>query len=555
MLSGRIRIAWFLCLTMASAWAAAQTTPAKFLLELEGKQAGKADYQFTPAKNGFKVKAHYSFAAKGATVEATRDADLGPDYEFRSDSLEATANGVRQSVTMTADAASGKLTFGVIASGARITHTFDLHPGTVVLNNFDPSGVQTLIYLDAAHPQPGHRYWAMLAQGEGRLLPLEFTPSQPYQGALNEAAIALKHWHLSIAGTTGDVWTDTAGNLMEFAVPAQQFAYRRAGFVLKEDDDAPPASGPVPNADAAEERKVSFTSDGLKFPAILALPKHRTAPVPIIVLVSGSGPHDPDETIGPNKPFRDLAYGLAAHGIATLRYEKRTHLAPDTFRTHPDIDHEVTIDAVAALAFAAALPEADPKRVFLLGHSLGGTMAPVIAADRLQQSPGSVRGIIFLAGAALGPEETIERQLIFQAKRQGEDEAQLAALRKQWDAIFQTVNDPKTPAGQLVGSPPLRLPEGYWRSWISQDPAGELAKLGLPALVLRGAKDIQVSEEDFQALKKAGVAPGSESEEIDGLNHLMMPVAGDSTGDEYFQPSSVAPQVIQVIAGWIGTFH
>jgi hypothetical protein len=271
--------------------------------------------------------------------------------------------------------------------------------------------------------------------------------------------------------------------------------------------------------------------------------------------VHGSGPHDADESIGPNKPFRDLAYGLAAAGIATLRYDKRTHFAPDTFRDHPDLDHEVTFDAVAALAYAATFSEVDAKRIFLLGHSLGGSMAPVIAADSLQQAPGSVRGMILLAGGAVGVEETLERQLIFQAKRQGADATQLDAIRKQWDEIFQTVNNPTTPEDEMVGSPPLRLPERYWRSWVSQDPAGELAKLGLPALVLRGTKDIQIGEEDFQALKKANTAPGSESKEIEGLNHLMMLVTGDSTGQEYYQPAQVSPEVVQIIADWIGTIR
>jgi pimeloyl-ACP methyl ester carboxylesterase len=215
----------------------------------------------------------------------------------------------------------------------------------------------------------------------------------------------------------------------------------------------------------------------------------------------------------------------------------------------------VTLDAVAALTFASSQPEVDPKRVFILGHSLGGTMAPVIAADRLQQAPGSVRGIIFLAGAALGIEDTIMRQLLAAATRQGADQSQLDAVQKQWQAIFQTVNDPATPADQMVGAPPVRLPEGYWRSWIAQNPASELAKLDLPALVLRGTKDIQVSEGDYQALAKANTATGSENKEIDGLNHLMMPVTGDATGQEYLQPGHVSPEVIRLIADWIGTFH
>jgi uncharacterized protein len=548
------RIICLLWLAAASAWAAAQSVPARFLLELGGKQIGKADYQFTPAKDGFRLKAHYSFATSGTAVEAIRDAEMAHDYELKLDSLAVIANGVHQTVLISADVKSQKLHYKSTTISDEVTNDFDQHPGTVVLNNFDPSGVQELVYLQTASPQPPHQYWAILAQGKGIYLPVDLAPAETGEGVLNATSLTLKHWRLKIAGAPADIWTDAENNLMEFAVPMQTVSYRRIGFTLKEADDMP-ASTPPPGADLVEERSVSFTSDGLKIPAMLVLPKDRKGAAPIVVLVQGSGPHDADESIGPNKPFRDLAYGLAADGIATLRYDKRTHFAPDTFRTHPDLDHEVTFDAVAALAYASTLPEVDAHRVFLLGHSLGGTMAPVIAADRLSQAPGSVRGIIFLAAGAMSVEETLQRQLLAQAKREGADASQIDAIQKQWQGIFQTVNDPTTPADQMVGSPPLRLPEIYWRSWISQDPAAELAKLGLPALVLRGSKDIQISDQDFQALKKANVASGSESIQIEGLNHLMMQVSRDSTGQEYYQPAHVAPEVIRLIAGWIGSFH
>ena len=548
------RIAALLFLAAAWASAIAQNAQGRFQLELQGKQIGKADYEFTPSKIGIRVKAHYTFSTGSASVEAIRDAALAPDYELKSDFLDVTVNEGRQTVSIAADARAGKLTYLLTASGSQVSNALELHPGTVVFNNFDPSGPQGLILLDTAHPSPDHKYWALLAQGKGVQVPMELTAAEAGEGTLNRLTLRLKHWRLKIAGADGEIWADTNNNLMEFSVPIQAVAYRRDGFLLNESDEAP-ASGPTPGADAVEERNISFLSDGLKIPGVLALPKDRKGPVPIIVLVHGSGPHDADETIGPNKPFRDLAWGLAADGIATLRYEKRTHLAPDTFSAHPDLDHEVTFDAVAALAFASAQPEIDPKRVFLLGHSLGGTMAPVIAADRLKDAPGSVRGIIFLAGGALGIEETLMRQLLAQAKRQGEDQSQLDTIRKQWQGIFQTVNDPTTPVDEMVGTPPLRLPERYWRSWIAQDPAAELAKLGLPALVLRGTKDIQVSQADFDALARTNTVPGSENKQIDGVNHLMMPVAGDSTGQEYFQPAHVAPEVIQIIADWIATFR
>jgi hypothetical protein len=128
-------------------------------------------------------------------------------------------------------------------------------------------------------------------------------------------------------------------------------------------------------------------------------------------------------------------------------------------------------------------------------------------------------------------------------------------MQKQWRDVFATVKDTNTPVDRVLGVGTLQAPAGYWRSWLAQDPAAELAKLGLPALVLRGFNDIQVSEKDFKRLEEANTAPGSVGEQFDGLNHLFMPVAGESTGDEYLQPRHVSPDVITTIAIWMKTLR
>ncbi len=110
-------------------------------------------------------------------------------------------------------------------------------------------------------------------------------------------------------------------------------------------------------------------------PGTLTLPKHAQR-VPAIVLVHGSGPNDRDETIGVLKPFKDLAWGLGRRGIAVLRYDKRTRVAPAGVRTEKE---EVDDGAHAAVALLLARPEVDPTRIALLGHSQGGALAPRIA--------------------------------------------------------------------------------------------------------------------------------------------------------------------------------
>ena len=178
-------------------------------------------------------------------------------------------NGENQTVSVAADPQTGKLTFEGMRRQTRDQH-LRFASGTVVFNNFDPSGVQGLIYMETAHPQPDHHYWALLAQGKGVQVPMELTARELGQGTLNgtHSPEALASENL---GTEGEIWADAGNNLMEFDFPTQSLAYQRIGFALKEEDEDPLAI--YPRCRRGEERSVSFTSDGLKFPASLRCPK------------------------------------------------------------------------------------------------------------------------------------------------------------------------------------------------------------------------------------------------------------------------------------------
>ena len=164
-----------------------------------------------------------------------------------------------------------------------------------------------------------------------------------------------------------------------------------------------------------DERDITLGADGYKLPGTLTLPKRAVGSdvcrVPCVILVHGSGPHDRDETIGPNKPFRDLAWGLAERGIAVVRYEKRTKAygaACVPAGRELDYDTEAVDDAVAIVEQVRALPELAPDSVYVLGHSLGGTLAPRIAG----RSKG-LAGIIILAGLARSLEDALEEQFYY----------------------------------------------------------------------------------------------------------------------------------------------
>ncbi|HEX5406134.1 MAG TPA: alpha/beta hydrolase, partial [Pseudonocardiaceae bacterium] len=142
-----------------------------------------------------------------------------------------------------------------------------------------------------------------------------------------------------------------------------------------------------------DEQDVTLGSGPLAVPGTVTVPR-RCAPLPAVVLLAGSGPNDRDETVGRNKPFKDLAWGLASRGIVVLRFDKVT-LAHGRELTDPafTLADEYLPDAKAAVRLLAEHPAVDASRIFVLGHSLGGTVAPRVAV-----AEPTVAGLVIMAG-------------------------------------------------------------------------------------------------------------------------------------------------------------
>ena len=171
------------------------------------------------------------------------------------------------------------------------------------------------------------------------------------------------------------------------------------------------------------ERAMTVGAPGWPLPGTLAVPAG-PGPHPAVVLVHGSGPNDRDETVGPNKPFRDLAWGLASRGIAVLRYEKRTRAHAARVATGLDsltVRGETVDDAVAALSLLRETPGIDPGRVFGLGHSLGLPVLAVEVSGEAQRTLLRQCGCDLLQGPLLGPVLTAEQaaEWLASAKKAG----------------------------------------------------------------------------------------------------------------------------------------
>ena len=336
---------------------------------------------------------------------------------------------------------------------------------------------------------------------------------------------------------------EKAGLMAKFAIDG---GGKINGFLIQPAQAAAPApAAAVPDDANFSERELTVGDDDRALPGTLAMPKG-DGPFPAVVLVHGSGPHDRDETIGPNKVFLDIARGLAAQGIAVLRYEKRSKARPQDFASGVfGVDEETTNDAAQAVATLRGLNGIDPKRVFVLGHSQGGMMAPRIAAVS-----GHVAGLVLLAA----PARSLLDIVIEQNRRLAvlDDGKTSDAERDVITSLIQQVRTTRDSATDAATKTVMGLPAGYWRSIDSVDPVAEAKSVALPMLVLQGARDIQVVDADWQAWRGAfHDDPKVTFKLYETLNHLAMPSEGDGNLAEYQQPNHVDPQLINDVAGWI----
>lgn len=307
---------------------------------------------------------------------------------------------------------------------------------------------------------------------------------------------------------------------------------------------------PYAKAGSFREEEVQVGAGEWVLPGTLTVPKG-AGPFPAVVLVHGSGPNDRDETIGPNKPFRDLAWGLASRGVAVLRYEKRTLVYSTRMareKSSLTVKQETIDDAVAAVALLRKTARIDGKRIFVLGHSLGGMLIP-----RIGKRDSGIAGFVVLAGLTRPLEETIVQQTTYISSLDGaitEDEmTQIEELKLRADRV----KDPKLSADTPATDLPFEVAAAYWLDLRGYQPH-ELAKeLKQRMLILHGGRDYQVTSVDFENWKKSLAGrPNVVLKEYPKLNHLFIEGEGLSSPAEYNIPGHVAAEVITDIAEWIG---
>ena len=302
---------------------------------------------------------------------------------------------------------------------------------------------------------------------------------------------------------------------------------------------------------AFQEVDVTVGEGKWALPGTMTLP-HGSGTFPGVVMVQGSGPSDRDETIGPNRIFRDLAWGLASQGIAVLRYEKRTFKHAQKFT--PDLISRMTVkeevmdDALLAIQLMRQTPQINSKKIFLLGHSLGATMAPRIG----QQDP-ELAGLVIMAGITRPLEDIILDQFTYLNSMKGamtdEQKTELESLK----AKIARVKDPELSNNVPAKELPLGISAAYWLDLRGYNPKETVKKLNMPVLILQGGRDYQVlPEKDFEGWKTAlNSRSNAYFKLFPHLNHLFIVGKGKSTPQEYGIEGHVDEDVIYTLAQWI----
>ena len=287
---------------------------------------------------------------------------------------------------------------------------------------------------------------------------------------------------------------------------------------------------------------------------MLTLPEG-SGPFPAVVLVHGSGSSNMDEKVGKLTPFRDLAEGLAARGIACIRYDKRSFahgLKMVLDKKHPITVWEETIeDALLAARLLRGDSRIDAGQVFLLGHSMGAMLAP-----RIECSGGDFRGLILLAGSPRRLEEIMLDQMEeMTAGMTGFTQKIAGKQRAKFETLFQglyDLSDEEAKAKKVGGGTTLY----YFKEMGQPTVAQWLEQTRKPMLVMQGEKDFQVKAAvDFAMYKELL----SDRENVTfrlypGLNHAFVTARFDSIADakkEFTPERHIGAEVLDDIAGWI----
>ena len=304
--------------------------------------------------------------------------------------------------------------------------------------------------------------------------------------------------------------------------------------------------GPYPY----QTQEVSFSNGSAVLKGTLVLPENHTQNTPVLLMVTGSGLQNRDEEIFEHKPFAVIADALARQGIATLRYDDRGFGG-----STGDLVNVTTEDLKNDALAGVELLRKQFKRVGILGHSEGGTIGLMLAAE------GKVDFVVSLAGGVVSFEKTLLDQNRWTLQQAGYSQDVTDRYCTALESLFDELKADGNPEPTNHGLPAeleqnLQIAKAqsstpYMRYFLGLDLTDRLGRITCPVLALNGTKDRQVNgEENLNALRN-GLAGQKEIRVIEGVNHLFQHCNTGNPSEYKDIEETFAPEALEIIVTWM----
>jgi pimeloyl-ACP methyl ester carboxylesterase len=321
-----------------------------------------------------------------------------------------------------------------------------------------------------------------------------------------------------------------------------------------------------------DEEEVGYENkrDGVKLAGALTLPRSK-GPFPAVLFITGSGPQDRNESLFGHKPFLLLADYLTRLGVATLRVDDRG-IGGSTGSIANSTSENFAADVTAGIEYLKTRKEINPKQIGLIGHSEGGLIAPMVAAQN-----GDVAFIVMMAGTGLTGEEILYLQGAMIMKASGAKSEDLAKNRLTQETMFKILKEEKDPAEtekrlrealskilteeekksseQIIAAQIKQVNTPWFRYFLTCDPRPALRKVKCPVLALNGENDLQVPADENLREIDAALKTGGNADvtivKLPKLNHLFQT---SETGllTEYGRiEETIAPVALKTMSDWI----
>jgi pimeloyl-ACP methyl ester carboxylesterase len=314
---------------------------------------------------------------------------------------------------------------------------------------------------------------------------------------------------------------------------------------------------------------VAYENSGIKLAGTLTVPRG-AGPFPAAILITGSGPQDRDEALFGHKPFWVIADHLTRHGIAVLRLDDRG-VGQSTGNSTMIGVEEMAGDVLAGVHFMKGRKEIDGGRIGLIGHSEGGIVGPLAAA----QSP-DVAFVVMLAGTGVNGEQVLYLQSEMVIRSMGGGDDAVKQNRKLQELLFGVLHQEKDEKDRQVmiqkfrdawkadrGSDAPKEMEAQFggitspemMSFVLFDPAEALRKVKVPVLAMNGSRDVQVPPVQnlpaIVAALTAGGNPDVTAIELPGLNHLFQHCKTCAPTEYGVLEETFSYEALEIMTDWI----